>query len=143
MRKPRFFQQRKHAAAKGCTIAKLKRNSWFHTTRRRRCRWRGRGRTKKTMRNGRKNTKKRSVYHGQLNCLMEFRRRYCYSVSPEYMCVLNVCARVCMSVIFRGFLMLSVSPFRQIGILAIPSIVLLLFFNRIQWQIKIGYYRIK
>jgi len=75
-------------------IAKLKRNSRFHTGRRRRCRWRGGGRTKETMGNGRKNTKKRSVYHGQLNCLMEFRRRYCYSAAPEYMCVyLRVCER--------------------------------------------------
>lgn len=98
----------------------------------------------KTMGNGRKNTKKRSVYHGQLNCLMEFRRRYCYSAAPEYMCAYK-CMCVCVSVIFRGFLMLSVSPFRQIGILAIPRIcvVLHLFFNRIRWQIKIGYYRIK
>lgn len=62
---------------------------------------------------------------------------------PSICAYINVCVRVCVSVILRGFLMLSVSPFRQIGILAIPSIVLLLFFNRIRWQIKIGYYRIK
>lgn len=71
------------------------RNSRFRTpSLRRRCRWRGGGRTKKTIGNGWKNTKKRSVYHGQLNCLMEFRRRYCYSAALEYMCAYKcVCVR--------------------------------------------------
>lgn len=99
-----------------------------------------------------KNTKKRSVYHGQLNCLMEFQRRYCYSAELEYTYVytrsyinaqrVHVCVCVRQSVIFRGISMLSVSPFHQIGIRVTPSVVLY-FFRRIRWQIKIGYYRIK
>jgi len=41
---------------------------------------------------------------------------------PSICAHINACVCICVSVIFRGFLMLSVSPFRQIGILAIPRI---------------------